>query len=146
MVWCVATAGFLALAPDTLAPKAGYPGTGDEGQLMPGEIDRSKMTQDFLAATKYLHKHEDYTGKVSVVGFCFGGRVSNTLAVMIPDVITAAVPSNGRQPAVGNMTKIKASLLLQYAKLDGRVNRSWPDYEAASRDQRNRHGLYGLYL
>ena len=58
---------------------------------MQGEIDRGKMTQDFLAATKYLHKHEDCTGKVSVVGFCFGGRVSNTLAVMIPDVITAAI-------------------------------------------------------
>ena len=82
---------------------------------MQGEIDRGKMTQDFLAATKYLHKHEDCTGKVGVVGFCFGGRVSNTLAVMIPDVITAAVPSYGRQPAVGDTPKIKASLLLQYA-------------------------------
>jgi len=130
----VATAGFLALAPDALAPKGGYPGTDDEGRLMQREIDRGKMTQDFIAAARYLHKHDKCSGKVGVVGFCFGGGISNTLAVLIPDIITAAVPYYGRVPAVEDVPKIKASLLLQYAELDRRINRGWPDYEAALKE------------
>ncbi len=70
-------------------------------------------------------------GKVGVVGFCYGGGISNTLAVRIPDVIAAAVPFYGRQPAAEDVPKIKGSLLLHYAELDTRVNEGWPAYEAA---------------
>ena len=129
-----ATAGFLAFAPDALAPKGGYPGTDDEGRLMQREIDRGKMTQDFIAAARYLHKHPNCTGKVGVVGFCFGGGMSNRLAVELPDIISAAVPFYGSQPAAEDVPKIKASLLLQYAALDRRINRGWPDYEAALKE------------
>ena len=130
----VATAGFLALAPDALAPLGGYPGTDDEGRLMQREIDRNKMTEDFIASARYLHTHEKCTGKVGVVGFCFGGGMSNTLAVRIPDIISAAVPFYGRQPAVEDVPKIKGALLIHYAELDRRINRGWPAYEAALKE------------
>jgi len=129
-----AKAGFLAFAPDALAPKGGYPGTDDEGRLMQREIDRGKMTQDFIAAAKYVHKHPNCTGKVGVVGFCFGGGMSNTLAVELPDIISAAVPFYGRQPAAEDVPKIKASLLIQNASLDRRINQGWPAYEAALKE------------
>jgi carboxymethylenebutenolidase len=78
-----------------------------------------------------LHEHAEANGKVGVVGFCFGGGIANTLAVRLPDVIKAAVPFYGRQPAAADVPKIKAPLLLHYAELDTRVNEGWPAYEAA---------------
>ena len=130
----VGTANFLALAPDALAPLGGYPGTDDEGRLMQRQLDRAKMTEDFIAAARFLQAHPKCSGKVGVVGFCFGGGMSNTLAVRIPDVIGAAAPFYGNQPADEDVPKIKASLLLHYAELDRRINRGWPDYEAALKE------------
>lgn len=127
----VAVAGFVALAPDALTPLGGYPGNDDEGRQMQQKLDGEKMAEDFVAAAKYLHQHKDCNGKVGVVGFCFGGGVSNALAVALPEIIRAAVPFYGRQPAAQDVAKIKGSLLIHYAELDNRVNAGWPDYEAA---------------
>lgn len=124
-------AGFLAFAPDALTPLGGYPGSDDEGRAMQRQRDGEKMKQDFIAAAKLLHTHDRSTGKVGVVGFCFGGGMANTLAVEIPDIITAAVPFYGRQPAAADVPKIKASLLLQFGELDRRINEGWPAYEEA---------------
>jgi carboxymethylenebutenolidase len=126
-----AVAGFLALGPDALAPLGGYPGTDDEGRTMQRELDRNKVTQDFIAAAQYLKSHPKSNGKVGVVGFCFGGGMANTLAVEIPDVIKAAVPFYGRQPASEDVPKIKAAILVQNAGLDTRINEGWPAYEEA---------------
>ena len=130
----VATAGFLALAPDALAPLGGYPGTDDEGRALQRQLDSEKVTQDFIAAAQYLKAHSACNGKVGVVGFCFGGGMSNELAVRIPEVISAAVPFYGRQPAVKDVPKIKARLLIHYAELDARINVGWPAYEAALKE------------
>ena len=130
----VAVAGFLAFAPDALAPLGGYPGTDDEGRLMQRRVDRDKMMADFIAAARFVHSHPQCTGKVGVVGFCFGGGMSNALAASIPDVISAAVPFYGRQPAAEDVPKIKAALLIHYAELDRRINRGWPAYEAALKE------------
>lgn len=130
----VAVAGFLAFAPDALAPLGGYPGTDDEGRLMQRRVDRDKMMADFIAAARYVHSHPQCTGKVGVVGFCFGGGMSNALAARIPDVISAAVPFYGRQPAAEDVPKIKAALLIHYAELDSRINRGWPAYETALKE------------
>lgn len=127
----VALAGFVAFAPDALTPLGGYPGNDDEGRAMQKELDRKKMAEDFVAATRFLHDHEDCNGSVGVVGFCFGGAVSNALAVTLPDIVQAAVPFYGRQPAAEDVARIKGSLLIQYAEHDERVNAGWPDYEAA---------------
>jgi carboxymethylenebutenolidase len=126
----VAKAGFIGFAPDALTPLGGYPGNDDDGRELQGQRDRDEMLEDFLAAVEYLQKHEDSTGRVGCVGFCYGGGVCNELAVRVPD-LAASVPFYGRQPAAADVERIKAPLLIQLAELDTRVNEGWPDYEAA---------------
>lgn len=123
-------AGYLALAPDGLTSLGGYPGTDDEGRAMQRKLDRGKLAEDFVAAVKFLQSHPECTGRVGCVGFCYGGSVSNMLAVRIPD-LAAAVPFYGGQAADEDVPKIKAPLLLHYASHDERVNAGWPAYEAA---------------
>ncbi len=123
-------AGYLALAPDGLTSLGGYPGTDDEGREMQRKLDRDKLLEDFVAAVGFLQSHPDCTGRVGCVGFCYGGSVSNMLAVRIPD-LAAAVPFYGGQPPVEDVPKIKAPLLLHYAEKDDRVNAGWPAYEEA---------------
>jgi len=126
----VGAAGYLALAPDGLTPLGGYPGNDDEGRDMQRKLDGAKLLEDFVAAVRYLQAHSDCTGKVGCVGFCYGGGVSNALAVRIPN-LAAAVPFYGRQAAAADVPKINAPLLIHYAGKDERVNAGWPDYEAA---------------
>jgi len=123
-------AGFLAFAPDDLTPVGGYPGNDDKGRELQATLDPKKMIEDFVAAAVYLKSHPECTGKVGVVGFCYGGDVANTLAVRLPD-LAAAVPFYGMQPATADVPKIKASLLIHYAEADERINAGWPTYEAA---------------
>ena len=123
-------AGFLSLAPDALTPVGGYPGNDDKGRELQATLDPKKMVEDFVAAAVYLKSHPECTGKVGVVGFCYGGGVANTLAVRLPD-LAAAVPFYGVQPAAADAPKIKASLLIHYAATDERINAGWPAYEAA---------------
>ncbi len=130
----LATAGFVALAPDGLSPLGGYPGTDDEGREMQRQIDGGKLLQDFFAAYEHLQGHEDTTGKIGVVGFCYGGGVANALAVRFPE-LGAAVPFYGRQAATENVAQIQAPLLLHYAGLDDRINAGWPEFEAALKAQ-----------
>ena len=123
-----AKAGFISLAPDALTPLGGYPGNDDDGREMQKQRDRNEMLEDFIAAYNYLKSHENCDGNVGVVGFCFGGWISNMMAVRIPD-LGAAVPYYGRQPEAEDAAKIKAPLLLQYGELDKRVNAGWPAFE-----------------
>lgn len=120
--------GYITLAPDALAPLGGYPGNDDEGRAMQRKRDRNEMIEDFIAGYHYLKNHKNCNGIIGVVGFCFGGYISNILAVRIPE-LAASVPYYGRQPAAEDAAKVKAPLLLQYAGLDKRVNAGWPDYE-----------------
>ncbi|HET8737686.1 MAG TPA: dienelactone hydrolase family protein [Pricia sp.] len=124
-----ALAGFISLAPDALTPLGGYPGNDDDGRELQSQRDRDEMLQDFMAAFEHLKSHPDCTGKVGVVGFCFGGWISNMMAVKIPD-LAAAVPFYGGQPTE-NIEDINAPLLLHFAGLDERVNEGWPAYEEA---------------
>jgi carboxymethylenebutenolidase len=126
----VAVAGFVALAPDGLTSLGGYPGTDDEGKVMQKTLDKRKLSEDFIAAFVHLRSDKNSTGKIGVVGFCYGGGVSNAMAVRLPD-LAAAVPFYGRQPTAEETAKIKAPLLLHYAGLDKRINQGWPDYEKA---------------
>lgn len=126
----VAKAGFVALAPDALTPLGGYPGNDDDGRTLQRQRDRDEMLHDFVAAVSWLQSHETCTGKVGCVGFCYGGGVSNELAVRVPD-LAAAVPFYGRQPAAEDVARINAPLLIHLASLDTRVNEGWPAYKAA---------------
>jgi carboxymethylenebutenolidase len=125
-----ALAGFAALAPDALTPLGGYPGTDDEGRTLQRQRDRGEMLEDFIAAYNFLNGYSGCTGKIGVVGFCFGGWISNMMAVRIAG-LSAAVPFYGGQPATDMVPEIQAPLMLHYAGLDERVNKGWPEYEAA---------------
>ncbi len=138
----LAVAGFLAFGPDALTPLGGYPGNDDQGRELQRRRDPEEMTQDFIAAAELLRDHELASGKVGVVGFCFGGGMANTLAVRIPEVIVAAVPFYGSQPAVEDVPKIKASLLVHYGELDSRINAGWPAYEEALKRAKVRYTAY----
>jgi carboxymethylenebutenolidase len=133
--------GFITLAPDALTPLGGYPGNDDEGRELQRKRDRMDMLQDFIAAYDYLKNFKDCTGKVGVVGFCFGGWIANMMAVEIP-TLSAAVPFYGGQPTTEEAAKIKAPLLLQYAGLDTRVNEGWPAYEAALKANNKEYAAY----
>lgn len=123
-----ALAGFISLAPDALTPLGGYPGNDDEGRTMQRQRDRGEMLEDFIAAFNYLKNHENCDGNVGVVGFCFGGWISNMMAVKVPE-LKAAVPFYGGQPSDEDAAKVTAPLMLQFGELDKRVNEGWPDYE-----------------
>jgi carboxymethylenebutenolidase len=127
----VALAGFVAFAPDALYPLGGYPGTDEQGVAMQRQLDRGKITEDFVAGARFLHGHADCNGSLGVTGFCFGGGMANTLAWRLPDLVKAAAPYYGGQPSAEEAAKIKGALLLHYASLDTRVNAGWPAYEAA---------------
>lgn len=136
-----ALAGFISIAPDMLTPLGGYPGTDDQGREMQSKRNRNEMLEDFIAAYDYLKTNKDCNGKVGVVGFCFGGWISNMMAVRIPD-LSAAVPFYGGQPAVEDVPKINAPLLLHFAELDTRVNEGWPAYEAALKENKKEYMAY----
>ncbi len=127
----LAKAGFVAFAPDALHPVGGYPGNDDDGRSLQRSLDRDKIEQDFIAAAYFLKHHELSSGKLGVVGFCFGGYISNMLAATIPTVIDAAVPFYGTSASADLIPQIQCPLMLQFGELDQRVNASWPAYEEA---------------
>jgi len=133
----LAVAGFLAFGPDALTPLGGYPGNDDEGREMQARRDPDEMIEDFVAAAEWLHDREDTLGGIGVVGFCYGGFLSHTLAVRLPERIAAAVPFYGRQAEPGEVSAIRAPLLIHFAENDPRVNEGWPAYEEALKE----HGV-----
>ena len=126
----IALEGFLAIAPDALSPVGGTPEDSEKAPALIGQLDKEKTIKNYLAAVKYLKTHPLSTGKVGVVGFCWGGAMANQVAVHSPDVV-AVVPYYGAAPAPEDVPKIKASLLLHYAGLDERINSGIPAFEAA---------------
>lgn len=126
----VALDNFIAFAPDALFPLGGYPGNEDKARELFPKLDQTKTREDFVAAIGILKGLPESSGKVGVVGFCYGGGIANFLATRVPD-LGAAVPFYGGQPVAEDAAKIKAPLLLHYAGKDDRINAGWPAYEAA---------------
>ena len=126
----LALADFLALAPDALTPFGGYQGDDDAARDNFAKLDMAKTRADFVAAAQYLKALPECTGRIGVVGFCWGGGIANVLATRLPD-LGAAVPFYGPQPAAADAAKIKAPLLLHYAGNDERITGGWPAYEKA---------------
>jgi carboxymethylenebutenolidase len=137
----LATADFVAFAPDGLTSVGGYPGDDERGGQLFGKVDRAKMTEDFIAAINWLKARPESTGRHGVVGFCFGGGISNTLAVRLPE-LGAAVPFYGGAPAVEDVPKIKAAVQVHHGELDTRLVQAWPAYEAALKANNIRHEGY----
>jgi carboxymethylenebutenolidase len=122
---------FMAFAPDGLTSVGGYPGSDEKGAVAFRTVDAKKMTEDFVAAAKWLKSRPDSTGKLGAVGFCFGGGIVNQLAVLLGKDLNAGVAFYGRQAAVEDVPKISAPLMLQYAGNDERINAGIAAYEAA---------------
>ena len=137
----MALEGFIAFAPDALTPLGGYPGDEDKARELFGKLDQAKSKEDFVAAVDYLKKLPDRAGKVGVVGFCYGGGMSNTLAARVPD-LGAAVPFYGRQAPVEDVPKIKAPLLIHYAENDERINAGAAAYEEALKANKVKYTVY----
>jgi carboxymethylenebutenolidase len=127
----LATAGFMAYAPDGLTSVGGYPGDEEKAAAAFGTVDKPKMTEDFFASARWLQGRADCTGKLGAVGFCFGGGIVNTLAVRMGADLHAGAPFYGAQPTAADTAKIKAPLALHYAGLDQRINAGWPAYDDA---------------
>ncbi|MGZ6176449.1 MAG: dienelactone hydrolase family protein, partial [Candidatus Binataceae bacterium] len=127
----LATANFIAFAPDGLTSLGGYPGDDEKGGELFGKVDRAKMQEDFVAAAKWLKARPDCTGKLGAVGFCFGGGVVNQLAVSMGSDIAAVVPFYGAQPKAEDAAKIKAAVLAHYGELDTRITSGWDAYNQA---------------
>lgn len=126
----LAKQGYMALAPDGLSSVGGYPGNDEEGVALQKTVDPQKLMNDFFAAIEWSMQHEASTGKVGITGFCYGGGVANAAAVAYPE-LGAAVSFYGRQPDAGDVSRIKAPVMVHLAELDTRINEDWPAYEQA---------------
>ncbi len=137
----LALEGFVALAPDFLSPKGGTPADEDQARELIGQLDQQQTIQNALAAVDFLKGNDATTGKVGVVGFCWGGALANQIAVNSAEV-DAVVPFYGRQPASGDVARIRAPLLLHYAGLDERINAGIPEYERALKEAGVNYTIY----
>ncbi len=136
-----ATAGFLAIAPNALAPLGGTPANEDEARTLFTKLNQQETQTNFINIFNYLKTRKDSNGKFGCVGFCWGGGMANTLAVNVPD-LKAAVAFYGRQAAVADVPKIKAAVQLHYAALDERINAGAAAYEQALKENKVTYELY----
>lgn len=137
----LALENFIAFAPDALHPLGGYPGDEDKAREAFAKLDQAKTRQDFLAAAGLLRGVEGGNGRLGAVGFCYGGGMANFLATQLPELVAAA-PFYGPAPALADVPKIKAELLVVLASEDPRVNATWPPYRAALEQAGVRFALY----
>jgi len=127
----LAVDGFLALAPDGLFPVGGYPGNDDDGRTLQAGLDQAKLRTDMLNGARWLKAHASSNGRLGVTGFCWGGGTTNWLAATMGVDMRAGVPFYGAAADTASVPSIKASLLIQYAENDDRINAMWPTFEAA---------------
>ena len=138
----LALEGFLVLGPDFLAPLGGTPEDEDKGRDMIAKLEAPKVTEQAVAAVRWLKSHEKSNGKVGAVGFCWGGAVVNRLAVAAGGDLTAAVPYYGMQPPVDKVPQIRAEMLAHYAENDERINAGIEAYKDALAAAGVKHTVY----
>jgi carboxymethylenebutenolidase len=127
----LAAAGYLALAPDGLAPLGGYPGNDDDGRALQARLDQAKLRVDMLNGARFVKAHPLSSGRLGVTGFCWGGGTTNWIAPERGDELHAGVPYYGAAAATASVPRIKAPLLVHYAENDAGINRMRPEFEAA---------------
>ena len=127
----LATAGFLALAPDGLSPVGGYPGNDDDGKKLQDGLDQGKLKTDMLNSALFLKNHALSSGKLGLTGFCWGGGINNELAAEMGNAVQAGAPYYGLSVTADKASKIKAELVLHFAENDPRINNTWPSYDAS---------------
>jgi len=130
----LALANFMAFAPDVLTPVGGYPGDDYQGGQLFSSLDPDKRFEDIVAAALWLKNRDDCTGKIGVTGFCYGGSVSNQLAVRLGSDLAAAVPFYGGAAPLDQVDNISAAIMVMHGALDARLVNAWPDYDQALTD------------
>ncbi|PWS37036.1 dienelactone hydrolase [Falsiroseomonas bella] len=138
----LAVEGFLALAPDGLAPLGGYPGNDDDGREMQTRLDQAKLRTDMLNGARFLKAHALSSGKLGVTGFCWGGGTTNWLATELGAEMQAGVPFYGAAAPAAAVPAIRAALQIHYAENDPRINAMWPTFEAALKANNVRHEMH----
>ncbi len=138
----LALANFMAFAPDGLTSLGGFPGDDYHGGQLFSKIDPKKMAEDFVASAMWLKSRADCAGRIGVTGFCYGGGISNMLAVRLEGDISAAVPFYGSVPAAEGIPKIKAAILVHHGELDTRLAATWPAYDMALKSANVPHEGY----
>ena len=138
----LALEGFVALAPDGLAPLGGYPGNDDDGRDLQARLDQAKLRSDMLNGARFVRAHPRANGRLGVTGFCWGGGTTNWLAATMGDEIQAAIPYYGAAAATAAVPAIRAALLIHYAENDDRINAMWPEFEAALKAAGTRHTMH----
>jgi carboxymethylenebutenolidase len=126
----LALENFVAFAPDALFPLGGYPGDEDKARGLFSKLDQTKTREDFVAAAGFARTLPQSSGRLGVVGFCYGGGIASFLATRLLD-LSAAVPFYGSAPPSDAVANIRAQLLIHFGEHDERINASWPAYEAA---------------
>ena len=137
-----AVAGFLALAPDGLAPLGGYPGNDDDGREMQRSLDHAKLQQDMVNSARFVREHALSNGKLGATGFCWGGGTTNFLATEMGDELAAGAPFYGRAADTDKVGDISAALLVHYAEDDPRVNAMREEFEAALKEHKVRYEMH----
>ena len=137
-----AVEGFVALAPDGLAPLGGYPGNDDDGRALQAKLDQAKLRTDMLISAKFLKAHKLSTGKLGATGFCWGGGTVNYLAVALGPDLHAAAPFYGAAAETAGVAKIKAPILAHLAENDARINEMYPSFEQALKAASVRHEIH----
>lgn len=138
----LALESFVAFAPDALFPLGGYPGDEDKARTAFARLDQPKTREDFIAAAVWLRLQHDVNGRVGVVGFCYGGAISNLLAVRLPWLAVAVPFYGGSQPSAAETAKIKATVLIHNAETDEWVNAGAKAYEQALQAAGVRHEAF----
>ena len=137
----LALENFIAFAPDALFPLGGYPGDEDAARALFQKLDQAKTREDFVAAADMLGDIDGGSGRLGVIGFCYGGGMANFLATRLSD-LAAAAPFYGSAAPLEDVPKIKAELLVVLAAIDERINAGGPGYEAALKSAGVRYSLY----
>jgi carboxymethylenebutenolidase len=137
----MALEGFLVIAPDALSPLGGTSSDTQEALGKMQKLDPAATTKNFVAAVRYLRTHPQTTGNVGCTGFCWGGAMTNQVAVNSPE-LKAAAPYYGTVPADEDVPKIKASMLCHYAGEDQRINAGIPGFEAALKKAGTDYQIY----
>ena len=138
----LAVDGFLALAPDGLAPLGGYPGNDDEGRTLQAKLDQPKLRTDMLNGARFIKAHPLSTKKLGATGFCWGGGTTNFLAVAMGADLQAAAPYYGVAAETAGVPKIKAPLLAHLAEQDPRINEMYPTYQEELKKAGVRHEIH----
>jgi carboxymethylenebutenolidase len=126
----LATAGFVAIAPDLLSRRGGTEAQEDVRRALSG-LAPDSITIDLDATYAFVRMAKAVRGNaVGVIGFCWGGSQSFRYATNNP-ALKAVVVCYGSGPTAADVGRIGAPVLGVYGENDARINAGIPETEQA---------------